>query len=122
MESVSPIHIDDAGKFPTLAPVEIQTTSPVAIMTRAAPGDGAKRNGPPAANQSRAASVTPGSYDATSRTFDIVLTSFADVRRYGMTEQLSSDPADWDLSRIAPGQVKFLDSHSQGSINAVSAP
>lgn len=88
-----------------------------ATMTRAAPTE--TRKGPPAARQSRAASVAPGSYDPKTRTFGVVLSSFADVKRFGMYERLSSDPADWDISRVAAGQVKLLDSHNQGSASAV---
>jgi HK97 family phage prohead protease len=77
------------------------------------------RKGPPAARQSRAANVAPGSYDAKTRTFGVVLSSFADVKRFGMFERLSSDPADWDISRVAQGQCKLLDSHNQGSASAV---
>ncbi|MBM3655266.1 MAG: hypothetical protein FJX06_21175, partial [Alphaproteobacteria bacterium] len=88
-------------------------------MTRAAPRSNAKRSGPPAANQSRAATITPGSYDAKNRTLQVILSTGADVRRFGFLEQLNMDPSAVDISRVAGGQVKFLDSHNQLSIGAV---
>jgi HK97 family phage prohead protease len=92
---------------------------PYIIMTRAAPRNGAKRGGPPAANQSRAASVAPGSYDTKLRSFRVILSTGASVKRYGFNEELSMDPAAVDLSRVALGQVKFLDSHNQGAVGAI---
>jgi hypothetical protein len=89
------------------------------IMTRSAAGNSEKRSGPPGANQARAASVAPGSYNAESRTFRVILSTGADVKRFGYVEQLSLDPAAVDLSRVALGQCKFLDSHAQGTVGAI---
>jgi HK97 family phage prohead protease len=88
-------------------------------MKRNAPRDTASRSGPPAANQSRAASIAPGSYDPSSRTIRVILSTGAAVKRYGFVEELSLDPAAIDLNRVAQGQVKLLDSHNQGSIGAI---
>ncbi len=52
------------------------------------------------------------SWDAETRTLDVVVSTFADVQRYGHIERLSREPADWDLSRVAaPGGMAFLLSH-----------
>lgn len=98
---------------------ETKTITNPAPMTRAAPRAGAKRNGPPASNQSRAASVAPGSYDAEARIFRAILSTGAAVRRGFGFEELSMDPAAVDLSRVPLGQVKFLDSHNQGAVGAI---
>lgn len=103
---------------PPLAPVEMQTAS-VALMTRESPRENATRKGPPAANQSRAVSLSPGSYDEKTRSFQAVLSTGAAVKRFGFNEELAIDPAAVDLSRVRLGQVKFLDSHNQGSAGAV---
>jgi HK97 family phage prohead protease len=99
--------------------VEFRSAMARGLMTRAAPRNESKRSGPPAANQSRAANVTPGSYDAKNRTFQVILSTGASVKRYGFNEELNIDPTAVDLSRVALGQVKFLDSHNQSSAGAV---
>lgn len=100
-------------------PVIKFTSSQGAIMTRAAPRAGAKRSGPPASNQSRATNVVAGSYDPETRSFRTILSTGASVKRYGFNEELNMDPAAVDLSRVALGQVKFLDSHNQGAVGAI---
>jgi HK97 family phage prohead protease len=89
------------------------------LMTRSAPRSSAKRNGPPASNQSRAASAVAGSYSAETRTFRVILSTGAPVKRFGFVEELSLDPAAVDLSRVPLAQVKFLDSHNQGAVGAI---
>ncbi|CCJ08216.1 prohead protease/major capsid protein fusion protein [Methylocystis sp. SC2] len=103
---------------PPLAPVEMHTST-IALMTRESPRENAARKGPPGANQSRAVSLSPGSYDKATRTFQVVLSTGATVKRFGFNEELAIDPAAVDLSRVGLGQVKFLDSHNQGSASAV---
>jgi phage head maturation protease len=103
---------------PTVAPVEMQTAT-IALMTRESPRENATRSRPPAANQSRAVSLSPGSYDEKTRSFQVVLSTGATVKRFGFNEELSIDPTTVDLSRVGLGQVKFLDSHNQGSAGAV---
>jgi phage head maturation protease len=103
---------------PPLAPVEMQTAT-IALMTRESPRENATRSRPPAANQSRAVSLSPGSYDEKTRSFQAVLSTGAAVKRSGYYEELSMDPAAVDLSRIGQGQCKLLDSHNQGSAGAV---
>lgn len=103
---------------PPLSPVEMQTAS-VALMTRESPRDTATRSRPPAANQSRAVSLSPGSYDEATRSFQVILSTGATVKRFGFNEELSINPAAVDLSRVGLGQVKLLDSHNQGSAAAV---
>jgi HK97 family phage prohead protease len=41
------------------------------------------------------------------------------VSRWGVTEELAISPEAIDLNRVALGQVRLLDSHDQGSLNAV---
>lgn len=91
----------------------------LSIMTRAAPADAAPRRGPPTANQSRAATIAPGSYDASTRTARVVLSTGAAVKRQGFIEELSLDPAAVDLSRVEQGQCKLLDTHRQDSIGSI---
>jgi len=61
----------------------------------------------------------PGSYSAETRTVDLVLSSGARVRRWGIFEELSIGPEAVDLSRAATGQVRLLDSHRQESIGDI---
>lgn len=103
---------------PPLAPVEMHTST-IALMTRESPRENAARKGPPGANQSRAVSLSPGSYDKATRTFQVVLSTGATVKRFGFNEELAIDPAAVDLSRVGLLQCKFLDSHNQGSAGAV---
>ena len=77
------------------------------------------RGAPPPKRGSRAASVVPSTYDAETHTVEVVLSSGADVRRWGYIERLLIDPAAIDLSRVATGAVKILDSHNAGSIRSI---
>jgi HK97 family phage prohead protease len=61
----------------------------------------------------------PGSYNASSRTVDLVLSSGARVRRWGIFEELAIAPEAVDLARAATGQVRLLDSHRQESIGDI---
>ncbi|TCR69699.1 HK97 family phage prohead protease [Bosea sp. BK604] len=61
----------------------------------------------------------PASYNAEARTIRAVASSGARVRRWGIFEELSISPEAIDLARVAPGQVKLLDSHDQGSIDRI---
>jgi hypothetical protein len=67
----------------------------------------------------RRAPATKSSWNPKSRTLEVVVSTFADYRRYGFIERLSRDPADWDLSRVSsPAGVPFLDSHNSFSSDA----
>jgi hypothetical protein len=61
----------------------------------------------------RATAKAPTStWDSDNRTFEAVVSRFADVPRYSFTERLSSKAADWNFSRVAsPAGVPFLDNH-----------
>lgn len=60
--------------------------------------------------------LQPSSLNAETRTVDVVLSAFADVRRpYGI-EQLSADPAHWEIP--ADG-VPLLDGHRTGSFRDI---
>lgn len=61
----------------------------------------------------------PVSYDARTRTFEAVLSAGSPVRRWFGVETLSMDPANVDVSRVAQGQVRFLDAHNQWDRAAV---
>lgn len=59
------------------------------------------------------------SWNADARTITVKASAFADVRRYGYIERLSSDPAAWDLSRVqSAAGVPFLDTHNGYSLDA----
>ncbi len=62
---------------------------------------------------------TPATYDAAARSVEAVFAVGAPVRRYGYVETLSMEPEAIDLSRVAAGQCKLLDSHNQWSIGAI---
>jgi HK97 family phage prohead protease len=102
-----PIYQETAGDFA------------LPIMTRSAPRGGHERGGPPSANQERGAGIEPGSYNANARTLRVILSAGASVKRFGMIEEINLDPAAVNLSRVAKGQVKFLDSHNSGSLGAI---
>jgi HK97 family phage prohead protease len=59
------------------------------------------------------------SYDAKARTVDGIFAAGSPVRRYGFVETLNMDPAAVDLSRVAAGQCKLLDSHNSYEIDAI---
>jgi HK97 family phage prohead protease len=59
------------------------------------------------------------SYDAKARTVEGIFAAGSPVRRYGFVETLNMDPAAVDLSRVAAGQCKLLDSHNSYEIDAI---
>jgi HK97 family phage prohead protease len=67
----------------------------------------------------RFAGFNVSSYDATARTVEAVLSAGSAVRRYYFTEELEISETAIDLSRVALGQVRLLDTHNQYSIDAV---
>lgn len=73
----------------------------------------------PAPDGRRLAAFSGASYDAEARTAQIVITTATPVRRFGMIEILQIDAQAVDLSRVALGQMKLLDSHQSGSIDYV---
>lgn len=90
-------------------------------MTRSAlPARAEERRGaPPEHTGARLATFNGSSYNATSRTVDAVLSVGARVRRWWGFEELSMEGGAVDLSRVAMGQVRLLDSHNQWEIDAV---
>lgn len=58
-------------------------------------------------------------YNAETRTIQAVASTGARVRRWGIFEELAISAEAVDLARVAPGQVKLLDSHDQGSIDRI---
>lgn len=62
---------------------------------------------------------TSSSYNAETRTIQAIASAGARVRRWGIFEELAISPEAIDLGRVAPGQVKLLDSHDQGSIDRI---
>jgi hypothetical protein len=77
------------------------------------------RNAPPPKKGSRLASFVPASYDAAAHTVEVIMSSGSDVQRFGYTERLLIDPAAIDLSRVASGAVKVLNSHNAWDIGAI---
>lgn len=61
----------------------------------------------------------PSSYNAETRTIQAVASTGARVRRWGIFEELAISTEAIDLGRVAPGQIKLLDSHDQGSIDRI---
>jgi HK97 family phage prohead protease len=73
----------------------------------------------PGGTLARELRLAPTSYDAKTRTVRGVFAAGSPVRRYGYVETLSMDPASVDLTRVAQGQCKLLDSHNSYSIDAI---
>jgi HK97 family phage prohead protease len=71
------------------------------------------------AGDDASARFTPSSYNAKNRTVDAIFSAGSPVSRWGVTEELAISPEAIDLNRVALGQVRLLDSHDQGSLNAV---
>jgi HK97 family phage prohead protease len=67
----------------------------------------------------RFAQWQPSTYDATARTVVAVLSTGARRKWFGIAEELLIAPEAIDLTRVAMGQVSFLDSHRQDSVDAV---
>lgn len=61
----------------------------------------------------RQLSLTPGSYNAEAHTVSAVFSTGAQVRRYGMIEELSLDPGAVDLARAESGRMAMLFNHNQ---------
>lgn len=58
-------------------------------------------------------------WNAEARTLEVRASTFADVKRYGYVERLSSDASAWDLSRVsAPAGVPFLNGHNAYDLDA----
>lgn len=58
-------------------------------------------------------------YDAKARTVEAVLSAGTRVRRWGVFEELEISPEAVDVTRVAAGQVKLLDSHRQDSTDCI---
>jgi len=65
------------------------------------------------------ARLAPASYDTAARTVEAVFSTGARVRRWGVFEELAITPEAIDLGRVSLGQVRLLDTHNSGSIDAV---
>lgn len=72
-----------------------------------------------AASDDLSARFTPSSYNKDRHTVEAVFSAGSRVSRWGVLEELAISPEAIDLSRVALGQVRLLDTHSQGSIDAV---
>jgi HK97 family phage prohead protease len=83
-------------------------------MTTATP-----RGFDPTQRQTRLASFTGGSYNAETRTAEIVISSGAPVRRWFGFEELAVADGAVDLARVGMGQVRLLDHHNGSSRDAV---
>lgn len=60
--------------------------------------------------------IQPATLNAETRTVEVVLSTFADVRRSQFVERLSADPAHWDIP--ADG-IPLLDGHRTGSFRDI---
>jgi HK97 family phage prohead protease len=72
-----------------------------------------------ASSDDLSARFTPSSYNKAKRTVEAIFSAGSRVSRWGVFEELAISPEAIDLSRVALGQVRLLDTHSQGSIDAV---
>jgi HK97 family phage prohead protease len=61
----------------------------------------------------RFVTMQPSTYDSRTRTVDAVITTGAPVRRFGIVEELSIDPAAIDLRRTNEGRMVLLWNHNQ---------
>ncbi len=73
----------------------------------------------PPQSGARLLAFSGSSYDPETREAEVVITTSAPVRRWGMIEILSMKANAVDLSRVGLGQVKLLDSHETGSVESV---
>jgi HK97 family phage prohead protease len=73
----------------------------------------------PGSTIARLAGFSPSTYDADAHTVDAVFSTGAEVRRYGIIETLAVTAEAIDLSRVALGQVRLLDTHNQYALDAV---
>lgn len=73
----------------------------------------------PGSTVTRYATLTPASYSAARRTVEAVLSTGAQVRRWGVIEELAIEPEAIDLNRVALGQVRLLDHHNAYARDAV---
>lgn len=67
----------------------------------------------PGQTVTRQMSLTPGTYNAEEHTVSAVFSTGAQVRRYGMIEELSLDAGAVDLGRAASGRMAVLFNHNQ---------
>lgn len=89
-------------------------------MTRSAPATAEERRGtPPPARGNRLMQFVAATYDAEARTVEVVISTGADVKRWYGVESLAISPEAVDLSRVAAGQCKLLDSHNQYAIEGI---
>jgi phage head maturation protease len=96
-----------------------------AVVTRSAagvrrpPAGEDHRGSPPPARGERFASFAPSTYDAEAHTVELVLSAGTRIQRWYGLEELMIDEAAIDLSRVAAGKVKVLDSHNAWEIGAI---
>ncbi len=94
--------------------------STMLVRASAPSGEESERRQPMAGFQgSRLATVEPGSYDATARTVEAVLSAGSAVRRWYFTEELEISEDAVDLGRATSGLVCLLDTHNQREADAV---
>lgn len=70
-------------------------------------------------DRSALAPFQPTTYDAQTRTVDVVMATETPVERYGYAEVLSIQPRSWDTSRAENGGIPVLDSHQRYSTEAI---
>ncbi len=74
---------------------------------------------PPDKRGRRAAAAAPSTYDPAAHTVELVLSTGADVTRWGYIERLLVSPEAVDLSRMRSGALKVLNSHNAWDIGAI---
>jgi HK97 family phage prohead protease len=89
------------------------------MFTRNTPAEAQERRGCPEANQVRYALFSGSSYDAETRTIDVVLATGVRVRRFWWSEELSMAASAIDLTRVDRNQVRFLFNHNSSDVIGV---
>lgn len=74
---------------------------------------------PPSGPQARFAAFQPETYNADTRTVELVLSIGAAVNRGYWIEELEISTSAVDISRVARGLVPLLDSHNRWSLGAI---
>jgi HK97 family phage prohead protease len=77
----------------------------------------------PGSTITRFVTMQPSTYDSSSRTVEAIITTGAQVRRFGMVEELNIAPSAIDLRRADEGRMALLWNHNQdmpiGNVMAV---
>ncbi len=102
-------------KMTALAAAAVLAVAP--DFTRS-PG-GEQRGYQPQSKGERSAAFEPSTYDAETRTVELILSVGAQVERWGFNEELEISADAIDLSRVEGGKCPLLNSHNRWSIGDI---